>query len=178
MLPPRRARAASTRKLPDLRERKISARRCAASKPRFPIVTDPAISRSWCSSKELVNRRNWLRRQARISAEAADTGARARTPIALLDGVVADVLNSPECVQDLLGRQPDLLSALCTLIDIIAKAGGAAPRTCPRKPGLYRRSSSAPSSSCGLLAAIARGGARLSSFARCAARPKLNHGDP
>jgi hypothetical protein len=82
-------------------------------------------------AKELVNRRNWLSKLEYLLKQL-ETASQPGT-VVLLDGVIADVLNSPECVQDLLGRQPDLLSALCTLVDILE--GRRRPEQVP-EPGM------------------------------------------
>jgi hypothetical protein len=125
-----RARAASTRKLPDLQNEDFGTvlRRIEAAVPDRGEADHLALV---VLSKELVNRRNWLSKLEYLLHQL--TTAKQASAVQLIDGVIADVLNSPECVQDLLGRQPDLLSALSTLIDIIE--GRKRPEDAP-EPGL------------------------------------------
>jgi hypothetical protein len=111
-----KARVAAQRKLPDLQLEDFASavRRIEAA---IPDRTDSNHLALVVLSKELVNRRNWLGKLEYLLKQLETT--RESSTVTLLDGVIADVLNSPECVQDLLGRQTDLLSALCTLVDIL-----------------------------------------------------------
>jgi heme exporter protein D len=164
-----RARVASTRKLPDLQKEDFGSalRRIEAAIPDRDESNHLALV---VLSKELVNRRNWLAKLEYLLQQldiAQDESA-----VTLIDGVVADVLNSPECVQDLLGRQPDLMSALCTLIDIIE--GRRRAEDVP-EPGLAEKLSaqfetgSLPQSREAVLDFIVR---------QVRGTAKLNHGDP
>lgn len=67
-------------------------------------------------SKHLVDNRNWLGKLADLlDSLDGDLDPQAAR---LLDGVVADVLGSPAVVQELLGWQPSLATALCRLADL------------------------------------------------------------
>jgi hypothetical protein len=66
-------------------------------------------------SRDLVDVRNWVGKLERLCALAiADTDPHAVT---LLDGVIADVLGS-NVVQEILGFQPSLCSAICRMFDL------------------------------------------------------------
>jgi hypothetical protein len=125
-----KARLAAQRKLPDLQLEDFASavRRIEAAIPDRGESNHLALV---VLSKELVNRRNWLSKLEYLLQQLDK--ASAPGTVVLLDGVIADVLNSPECVQDLLGRQPDLLSALCTLVDILE--GRRRPDEAP-EPGM------------------------------------------
>ena len=66
-------------------------------------------------TKDLLFHRNWaqkLERLCRLALKETDSDA-----LALLDGVIADVLGT-NVVQDILGYQPNLGQAICRLIDL------------------------------------------------------------
>ncbi|KAA0683510.1 hypothetical protein [Roseomonas genomospecies 6] len=69
-------------------------------------------------SRELVQMRNWLAKLDFLSELAREDGGGADRPLALLDGVIADVLGAPSVAQELLGTQGSLAEALCNLIDL------------------------------------------------------------
>jgi hypothetical protein len=70
-----------------------------------------------CLSKDLAGARSWLGKLERLLALIKDdTNPRSR---ALVDRVAADIFGSTDSLRDVLGRQPDLSSALCQLIDVI-----------------------------------------------------------
>ena len=69
-------------------------------------------------SRELVQMRNWLAKLDFLSELAREDGGAADRPLALLDGVIADVLGAPSVAQELLGTQGSLAEALCNLIDL------------------------------------------------------------
>jgi hypothetical protein len=163
-----RARIASTRKLPDLQREDFGSalQRIEAAIPERDESNHLALV---VLSKELVNRRNWLSKLEYLLKQLQV--AKEPSAVVLIDGVIADVLNSPESVQDLLGRQPDLLSALCTLVDIIE--GRKRPEDAP-EPGLPEQLSaqfehgSLPQSREAVLDFIVR---------QVRGTAKLNHGD-
>ncbi len=68
-------------------------------------------------SRDLVNERTWF---GKLDSTVgwATSSAQAK-PIAALDDFIADTLNDATLVQDLLGPQPDLISALRALLDLI-----------------------------------------------------------
>ncbi|HYC03816.1 MAG TPA: hypothetical protein VED40_11005 [Azospirillaceae bacterium] len=68
--------------------------------------------------RDLVNIRTLLGK-AEWVMELATAGELEERHAGLLDSIVADILSSPETVRDLLGRQPDLGTALLRLMDII-----------------------------------------------------------
>lgn len=68
-------------------------------------------------ARSLVPTRNWLAKLDRL-AEMAQREADAPEPLALVDGLIADVLGAPAVAQDLLGRQNGLAEALCALLDL------------------------------------------------------------
>jgi hypothetical protein len=70
-----------------------------------------------CLSKDLSQTRSWLGKLERLLALLKDDGnPRSRT---LVDRVASDIFGSTDGLRDMLGRQPDLSTALCQLIDII-----------------------------------------------------------
>jgi hypothetical protein len=70
-----------------------------------------------CLSKDLIQTRSWLGKLERLLGLLKDdTHARSR---ALVDRVASDIFGSTDGLRDLLGRQPDLSTALCQLIDVI-----------------------------------------------------------
>lgn len=67
-------------------------------------------------ARDLENYRNWLgklRRQVELAQNEMHGGA-----AALLDGVLADLFGVPQLIQDVLGYQRDLATALCRMIDL------------------------------------------------------------
>lgn len=79
-------------------------------------------------SRELVQMRNWLAKLDFLSELVREDGGQADAPLALLDGVIADVLGAPSVVQELLGIQGSLAEALCNLIDLSRGRMAAAGR--------------------------------------------------
>jgi hypothetical protein len=70
-----------------------------------------------CLSKDLVQTRSWLGKLERLLGLIKDdTNPRSR---ALIDRVAADIFGTTDGLRDLLGRQPDLSTALCAVIDVI-----------------------------------------------------------
>lgn len=67
-------------------------------------------------SRHLVTNRNWLGKLTdlieQMDPDLSPDAAR------LVDGVIADVLGSPIVVQELLGWQPNLATAICSLADL------------------------------------------------------------
>ncbi|CAA7626920.1 conserved hypothetical protein [Candidatus Terasakiella magnetica] len=66
-------------------------------------------------SRDLVNVRNWLGKLERLCKLAVDDPD--PKAVEMLDGVIADVLGST-VVQEILGWQPSLGAAICTMIDL------------------------------------------------------------
>ena len=70
-----------------------------------------------CLSKDLSQTRSWLGKLERLLGLLKDDGnPRSRS---LVDRVASDIFGSTNGLRDMLGRQPDLSTALCQLIDII-----------------------------------------------------------
>ena len=70
-----------------------------------------------CLSKDLAGARSWLGKLERLMALLKDdANPRSR---ALVDRVASDIFGSTDGLRDVLGRQPDLSSALCQLVDVI-----------------------------------------------------------
>lgn len=70
-----------------------------------------------CLSKDLSQTRSWLGKLERLVALLKDGGnARSRS---IVDRVASDIFGSTSSLRDMLGRQPDLSSALCQVIDVI-----------------------------------------------------------
>jgi hypothetical protein len=70
-----------------------------------------------CLSKDLLQTRSWLGKLERLLGLVKDdTDPRSR---ALIDRVAADIFGTTSGLRDLLGRQPDLSTALCAVIDVI-----------------------------------------------------------
>ena len=84
----------------------------------------------------LLDVRSWAGKLDRVLGWAAEEDASART--ALVDGVVADLLMSAQLLQDLLGFQANLGTALCQMCDLAA--GRAEPaRFAPEAFGALNR---------------------------------------
>ncbi|KAF0222537.1 MAG: hypothetical protein FD176_2603 [Rhodospirillaceae bacterium] len=66
-------------------------------------------------SRDLVDVRSWAGKLERLCALAAAEGD--THSLALLDGVIADVLGS-NVVQEILGFQPSLAAAICAMLDL------------------------------------------------------------
>jgi hypothetical protein len=84
------------------------------------VAKQPEAERSYVTGALLVQRlletRNWLGKIDLVLQWAeADGGPEL---MALMDGVVADTTSSAQLIQDLLGFQPNLGSALCHLTDL------------------------------------------------------------
>jgi hypothetical protein len=70
-----------------------------------------------CLSKDLAQTRSWLGKLERLLGLIKDdANPRSR---ALIDRVAADIFGTTDGLRDVLGRQPDLSTALCQLIDVI-----------------------------------------------------------
>ncbi|MDZ5646050.1 hypothetical protein [Nitrospirillum sp. BR 11828] len=69
--------------------------------------------------RDLVNIRGLLGKAELLIELAADDSLPA-DHAALLDQLLADVLTAPDMVRDMLGRQPDLVTALNCLVDLIS----------------------------------------------------------
>lgn len=69
-------------------------------------------------SRDLVQMRNWLAKLDFLEELVRRDGDLDGAPLALVDGVIADVLGAPSVAQELLGEQPNLAEALCSLIDL------------------------------------------------------------
>ena len=70
-----------------------------------------------CLSKDLAQTRSWLGKLERLLGlikDDADPRSRA-----LVDRVAADIFGTTDGLRDVLGRQPDLSTAMCALIDVI-----------------------------------------------------------
>lgn len=77
----------------------------------------------------LLETRSWIGKLDILLAwadEVAGMGAQAGPALALMDGVVADILNSAQLIQDLLGYQANLGAALCSLADLAEGKGEVA----------------------------------------------------
>jgi len=68
-------------------------------------------------SRDLVNERTWFGKLDSTVGWASSSAT--PKPVAALDDFIADTLNDATLVQDLLGPQPDLVSALKALLDLI-----------------------------------------------------------
>jgi hypothetical protein len=89
-------------------------------------------SRSWLGKLDIVL--GW--------AEEVQAQPEAGAALALMDGVVADILNSAQLIQDLLGYQANLGAALCALADLAEGTGEAskfAPETFKGLNALFAR---------------------------------------
>ena len=74
----------------------------------------------------LLEVRSWVGKLDVVLAwaeEAAGLDAGAGPALALMDGVIADILNSAQLIQDLLGYQANLGAALCSLADLAEGKG-------------------------------------------------------
>jgi hypothetical protein len=70
-----------------------------------------------CLSNDLAQTRSWLGKLERLLGLIKDdTNPRSR---AVVDRVAADIFGTTSGLRDLLGRQPDLSTALCAVIDVI-----------------------------------------------------------
>jgi len=126
------------------------ARKFLAKKPATPKTFDevlkgvagggdehPYLCLSYMTLR-LLETRSWLGKLDILLAWAAEQGA---VPVmALIDGVIADILNSAQLIQDLLGFQPNLGAALCALADLAegkAQPAKFAPETFAALNGLF-----------------------------------------
>ncbi len=109
----------------------------------------------------LLESRSWLGKLDIVlawAAEAAGMGAQAGAALALMDGIVADILNSAQLIQDLLGYQANLGAALCALADLAegkAQSAKFAPETFNGLNGLFA-AGSLPQARSVLLARVTR----------------------
>lgn len=69
--------------------------------------------------RDMVQIRNMLGKVEWLLETAGDTGGLQPAHLCVIDTLVADALSFPAVVQDLLGRQPDLATALNRLLDMI-----------------------------------------------------------
>ncbi|MGQ9364984.1 hypothetical protein [Azospirillum sp. ST 5-10] len=69
-------------------------------------------------SRDLVQMRNWFAKLDFLSELVREDGGLVDRPLALVDGVIADVLGAPSVMQELLGVQRNLAEALCSLMDL------------------------------------------------------------
>ncbi|HLN24939.1 MAG TPA: hypothetical protein VK558_13265 [Patescibacteria group bacterium] len=67
-------------------------------------------------SRDLVQHRNWLGKLERL-VQLTDPDKR-EDVLALIDGVVADLVGVPSALQDILGYQKNLAQALCSIADL------------------------------------------------------------
>lgn len=77
----------------------------------------------------LLETRSWIGKLDILLAwaeEVAAMGDVAGPALALIDGIVADILNSAQLIQDLLGYQANLGAALCALADLAEGRGEVA----------------------------------------------------
>jgi len=94
------------------------------------IGEEPDYARRLMLSAQLIEQRGWLAKLDMVLRWAAEEGAAEH--MALLDGLIADLLIPAETIQDLLGAQTNLAAALgqlCDLADGKAAAGEAAPES-------------------------------------------------
>lgn len=74
----------------------------------------------------LLEVRSWIGKLDILLAwaeEAGGLGDEAGPALALMDGIIADILNSAQMIQDLLGYQANLGAALCSLADLAEGKG-------------------------------------------------------
>ncbi len=83
---------------------------------RFAAPADVNFYSLVVLSRDLVERRNWLAKLERL-VELTNPDQRAEV-LALLDGVIADLLGVPSALQDVLGTQRNLAEALCAIADL------------------------------------------------------------
>ncbi|NFV80869.1 hypothetical protein [Magnetospirillum aberrantis] len=117
------------------------ARKVAASKPKTPKTLAEVLKGVEKGGDEhpylclslmtlrLLETRSWIGKLDTIlgwAAEATEMGPQAGSALALMDGIVADILNSAQLIQDLLGYQANLGAALCSLSDLAEGTGQAA----------------------------------------------------
>ncbi len=69
-------------------------------------------------SRDLVQMRNWLAKLDFLGELVRQDGGLTDHPLALVDGVIADVLGAPSVMQELLGMQGSLVEALSNLLDL------------------------------------------------------------
>lgn len=122
------------------------ARRFVASKPATPKTfadvlkgvakggdDHPYLCLSLMALR-LLETRSWIGKLDILLGWADEVQAEAEPgpALALMDGIVADILNSAQLIQDLLGYQANLGAALCSLADLAegkAEAAKFAPET-------------------------------------------------
>ena len=81
-------------------------------------------------AQALMDKRSWIGKVDLLLAWAEEPGGAEAVP--MFDGVIADILLSAQFIQDLLGFQTNLASALCSLCDLAegkAEAAKFAPAT-------------------------------------------------
>lgn len=111
-----RARNASRRELPNIKtigfSRLFEELTSSASDERPDFLSLVALSR------ELVNMRNFaLKVQFLVGLLTKEEGMSPEST-AIIDGVIADVLGSATVIQELLGPQPNLMTAIVNLCDL------------------------------------------------------------
>lgn len=122
------------------------ARKFLASKPATPRTfadvlkgvakggdEHPYLCLSYMALR-LLETRSWLGKLDVLLAWADEVAGQehAGPALALMDGIAADILNSAQLIQDLLGYQANLGAALCALADLAegkGEAGKFAPET-------------------------------------------------
>lgn len=109
-----RAKRAEKYNLPSLREASLNDIIARVEQIAAPDERDYLILTTL--ARELIGTRNWLGKLQRLTQLSAEEGLRPDA-LALLDGVIADLIGA-QMLQDLLGWQPSLASALCCMIDL------------------------------------------------------------
>lgn len=105
-----RARALATKKLPQVKTFAEILKVVEAGGEEHPYLCQTLMA------QRLIETRSWIGKLDILLAWAAEQGA---APVmALIDGVVADIVLSAQLIQDLLGFQANLGSALIQLCDL------------------------------------------------------------
>ncbi|CAA7627993.1 conserved hypothetical protein [Candidatus Terasakiella magnetica] len=110
----------------------------AATKPKSPKTLAEALASSGgdafalrsSMTLALLERRSWFGKLDMLLAWATEDGAAPH--MAILDGVIADLVVPAQVIQDLLGFQSNLAAALCQILDLAdgkAEAAKFAPAT-------------------------------------------------
>jgi hypothetical protein len=105
-----RAQQAAPPKLtPKATFKELSAASAKATEPRFACTVNMVT--------QLVEIRSWVGKLDRLLAWAAEDET--SPGMALIDGVIADLMQPAEAIQDVLGYQANLAAALCQICDLI-----------------------------------------------------------
>lgn len=128
------AEAAVKRGLPDVKKAGFAAAMAtvdsvAADTEEAEYLAKVMLCRDMTQVRNILGKVEWLLELA------ADDGA-AEVHLAVIDTLVADALSFPAVVQDLLGRQPDLGTALGRFLDVLD--GAYEPRDKELAPGITR----------------------------------------